>query len=92
MTADIRGPVPPFSRTECEAIVRRLWPYLDGRLAESERDRVTEHLASCTTGKSHFDFALAFLDAVHGVAMEPDSTDALRQRVLAALAAEGFAA
>jgi anti-sigma factor (TIGR02949 family) len=83
---------PAFSRAGCEAIVRRLWPYLDGKLPDSERERVTEHLATCENCTSHFDFARAFLDAVHSVYPDARTNDAMKARVLAALAAEGFAA
>ena len=80
------------TRSECHEIVARLWPHLDGALPDSERERVIQHLTSCTACKSHFDFAQAFLDAVHGARPTSASNDALRQRVLTALAAEGFAA
>ena len=79
-----------FSRADCEAIVRRLWPYLDGKLPDTDRDRVAEHLTTCQACASHFDFARAFLDAVHAMHPEATSDDALKQRVLAALSAEGF--
>lgn len=78
------------NRDECEAVVRRLWPHLDGMLPERERARVTRHLEACTDCRSHFDFARAFLEAV--ASAEPDEAEhsALRERVLAALASEGF--
>jgi anti-sigma factor (TIGR02949 family) len=77
-------------RSECEAIVRRLWPYVDDRLPASDRERVTRHLEECTDCLSHFDFARAFLDAVH--AARPPATEdaALRARVLAALSDHGL--
>ena len=80
------------NRSECDEIVARLWPHLDGVLPDSERERVVRHLASCTACKSHFDFAQAFLDAVHQARPHATGNDALRRRVLAALASEGFAA
>lgn len=83
---------PAFSRADCEAIVRRLWPYLDGALPDTERQRVTDHLAMCKDCRSHFDFARAFLDAVHAIQAPTATDEALRARVLAALEAEGFAA
>jgi anti-sigma factor RsiW len=79
-------------RTECYEIVARLWPHLDGTLPEAERERVVRHLLDCTACKSHFDFAQAFLDAVHSARPAAADNDALRQRVLTALASEGFAA
>jgi anti-sigma factor (TIGR02949 family) len=81
------------NREDCEAIVRQLWPYLDGILPNEHRERVTRHLENCADCQSHFDFAAAFLEAV-GAALpasgggEPNA--ALRERVLAALGAEGF--
>lgn len=77
---------------DCDEVVARLWPHLDGALPDSERERVTQHLRDCRDCRSHFDYARAFLDAVHAARPTPDTTEALRRRVLAALAAEGFAA
>jgi anti-sigma factor (TIGR02949 family) len=78
-------------RSECEAIVRRLWPYLDDKLPDADKERVTRHLQECDDCVSHFDYARAFLDAVHAArpAAEPD--DALRARVLTALSDHGLA-
>ena len=76
----------------CHEIVAKLWPYLDGALPEAERERVVQHLESCTACMSHFDFAEAFIEAVHQARRSPTQDDALRTRVLAALASEGFAA
>jgi anti-sigma factor (TIGR02949 family) len=77
-------------RSECETIVRRLWPYLDDKLPDSDRERVTRHLEECSDCLSHFDFARAFLDAVHAAhpAAKPD--DALHARVVAALSHQGL--
>lgn len=80
------------TRSECDEIVARLWPHLDGALPDTERGRVVEHLAGCRGCKSHFDFAQAFLDAVHAARPDASADEALRRRVLAALANEGFAA
>lgn len=79
-----------LSREECEAVVRRLWPHLDGVLPDSDQERVTRHLQSCTDCRSHFDFAKAFLEAVATAQPEEADDSALRARVLAALGAEGF--
>ena len=78
------------SRSTCEAVVRQLWPYLDGAVDESVRELVITHLEDCDMCRSHFEFAQAFLDAVAHVqpAAVPDVH--LRGRVLAALTAEGF--
>jgi anti-sigma factor (TIGR02949 family) len=78
------------NRSECEAVVRQLWPYLDGVISEPQRERFVRHLEECTDCTSHFEFARAFLDAVAAAAPRLDENDALRQRVVHALAAEGF--
>jgi anti-sigma factor (TIGR02949 family) len=80
------------NRDECESIVRRLWPHLDGALPDSDRERVTRHLESCTDCRSHFDFARAFLEAVASASPAAATDEALRDRVLAALVREGFRA
>ena len=77
-------------RTECEAIVRRLWPFLDDNLPDSDREEVTRHLEQCGDCLSHFDFAKAFLDAVHAARPEMEQDDALRARVLDALTDQGL--
>ncbi len=74
--------------TECEEIVQRLWPHLDGALPESERQRVIAHLEECTGCRSHYDFAQAFLDAVHRSPSPVDDFAAIRERVSRAIAAE----
>jgi hypothetical protein len=51
---------------------------------------IAEHLRGCTACRSHFDFAHAFLNAVHELRPSEAHTDALRDKVVAALAREGF--
>lgn len=77
-------------RTQCEAIVRRLWPFLDEQLLESEREEVVRHLEQCAGCLSHFDFAKAFLVAVHAARPEMKVDGALRTRVLGALTRQGL--
>jgi len=78
------------NRLDCEQVVRRLWPFLDGALPDTDRVRVARHLEACVDCRSHFDFASAFLDAVRDARpLEPEFS-ALRGRVVDALAAEGF--
>lgn len=80
--------MPP--RSICEAVVRQLWPYLDGAVDESAREMVIVHLEECAMCRSHFDFAQAFLDAVARSRSDVQPNDRLRVRVLAALSSEGF--
>jgi anti-sigma factor (TIGR02949 family) len=77
-------------RLDCEQVVRRLWPYLDGALPDADRARVAQHLEACGGCLSHFDFAGAFLDAVHQIRPLESEFSALRGRVVRALAAEGL--
>lgn len=77
-------------RSVCESVVRQLWPYLDGKLPDSERARVVSHLEACERCASHADFARAFLDAVAAAGSQAAVSDALRARVVSALTREGF--
>lgn len=52
------------NRAECEAVVRQLWPFVDGHLAELHRERIIAHLEHCEACRSHFDYAVEFLEAV----------------------------
>lgn len=74
------------TRTECEEIVGRLWPHLDGALPDTERARVVAHLEGCTGCRSHYDFARAFLDAVQRATDDAEEFAALGDRVRAAVA------
>ena len=78
-------------RDDCAAIVRQLWPFLDGALPERWQARVTDHLVHCANCRSHFDFEREFLVAVREAGATIDSDDApLHERIVGALAAEGF--
>ena len=85
----IDGGRPTPARIECERAVRRLWDYVDGRLATMARDEVDAHLATCEGCPPHFAFARAMRDALAASAPGPVSADEdgrLRQRVRIALA------
>jgi anti-sigma factor (TIGR02949 family) len=69
----------------CEHAVRRLWDYLDGRLPETERERVAAHLEACAACSSHFAFERGFLDALRALRRSDDEFAGLRARVAAAL-------
>lgn len=80
------------NRADCEFVVKRLWPYLDGVLSEEEREHIVRHLEVCRDCHSHYDFANAFLDALAAARPHLEINNALRLRVLGALVAEGFRA
>jgi len=72
---------------DCEATIRRLWDYLDGRLPEMARAEVEEHLATCAYCPPHFVFARTMQGALAAstpTAAESEE-DRLRERVRAAL-------
>jgi len=77
-------------RSVCESVVRQLWPYLDGKVEELERERIVAHLVNCERCSSHMDFARAFLEAVGHFGPRATVSDALRNRVITALALEGL--
>jgi len=79
-------------RSACEAVVRQLWPYLDGCVSDEQREFIVDHLEGCTNCTSHFEFAQAFLVAVAAAGHAPTPVDeGLRQRVVGALRATGLA-
>lgn len=77
------------TRDECTTIVRQLWPYLDGALPDAMQARVVAHLEGCVNCRSHFDYEREFLAAVRN-AGAADDFEPLRDRVLSALAGQGF--
>lgn len=73
-------------RAECEAVVRQLWPFVDGYLDEGAREQVTRHLEGCDACRSHFDYAAEFLGAVAAIDPAPGLDMAeLEQRVIRAV-------
>ena len=78
------------SRAECEAVVRQLWPFVDRMVSETQREFILDHLEQCEPCKSHFDFAKAFLEAVHEAKPHFDVDEGLNERVIAALAGAGY--
>lgn len=78
------------SRAECEAVVRQLWPFIDGKVSEAQREFIVDHLQRCTACDDHFDFARAFLEAVAQTKPYFAVEQGLSEKVMAALGAEGF--
>jgi anti-sigma factor (TIGR02949 family) len=77
-------------RSECEAVVRQMWSYLDFAVSDAEHATVAAHLDACADCASHFDFAAEFLRALAASVDLSPTDERLRQRVIGALAAEGF--
>ena len=83
----------PVAVIDCDTAVRRLWDYLDGELDASRLTEVEQHLATCAACSEHVAFSRAFLRAINSAGAplsDAASDEALRQRVVARLAAEGF--
>jgi anti-sigma factor RsiW len=77
-------------RSICETVVRQLWQYLDGDVPLEKRELVESHLAICLGCASHYQFAREFLEAVAAAPIDGPADNDLRDRVLVALAGEGF--
>lgn len=65
---------------DCETAVRRLWDYLDGRLAPWARDEVDVHLDACAACPPHFAFAKAIRDALAASTPTVATADEVRLR------------
>jgi hypothetical protein len=74
----------------CGGLAAMAWSYLDDELPWCERRRIRAHLARCHHCRAYLHFQRAFLRAVRAESNRTAS-DALRQRVRAALAAAAFA-
>jgi anti-sigma factor RsiW len=73
----------------CVTAVRRLWDYLDGRLAPVAHDEVEAHLATCEKCPPHFMFAERMKRSLAGAstpAISIDDEARLSRRVREALA------
>lgn len=77
---------------DCEAVVRQLWDYLDDELTEDRMEAIRAHVAVCARCYPHFEFERAFLETLARLRREHPDMDRVRDRVIAALRAEGFGA
>jgi predicted anti-sigma-YlaC factor YlaD len=80
---------------DCETAMRRLWDYLDERLANISRAEVDAHLSACEACRSHVTFA-ASMRAALAASSATQSTEELsglkarmRATIRDALAADG---
>ena len=87
---DDTSPVEPPAPLDCLAAVRRLWDYLDGELATWDARAVDEHLAACEACPPHFAFERELKRAIATVRAEHPDPGALRERLRAVLAREGY--
>lgn len=75
---------------DCYAAMRQLWAYLDRELTDQTMTVVRKHLVDCAECYRHYQFAREFLAALGRVQSSRCAPHELRQRVMAALRAEGF--
>ena len=68
----------------CSDAVRQLWEYLEGELADRDREKVDEHLGACLRccGEAEFANELRRFLAAHA---SDDVPDDVRQRLLKSL-------
>ncbi|HJU66480.1 MAG TPA: zf-HC2 domain-containing protein [Gemmatimonadaceae bacterium] len=76
---------------DCDAVMRQLWDYLDGELTSERVAAIREHLALCARCYPQLEFERTFLDTLARVRREHSNPERVRERVLTALRAEGFA-
>ncbi len=72
--------------SDCEAVARALWDYLDAELDDATLAEIQAHLDGCQPCRTHADFERRLLDALSRLRREHRDLDALRDRVEAALA------
>jgi anti-sigma factor (TIGR02949 family) len=74
----------------CSDAVRQLWEYLEGDLADRDREKVDEHLGACLRccGEAEFANELRRFLAAHA---DDDLPDDVRRRLLNSLDAMGEA-
>lgn len=75
---------------DCKHVIQRLWDYLDGHVAEEEREQIVAHLAWCNGCASHYRFEHEFLTAVGRLRRADESYDDLRSQIMARLNAMGL--
>ena len=77
---------------DCQAVMRQLWAYLDDELSSDRVAEIQGHLAMCARCYPQFEFERAFLEQLGRVRSEHSNLDALRSRLVGALASAGFTA
>jgi anti-sigma factor (TIGR02949 family) len=58
------GAINPMAATDCSAMLKRLYNFLDGELTDDRRNKIQNHLDSCPTCFSAFDFEAELRDIV----------------------------
>ncbi len=74
----------------CDKVMRQLWDYLDEELTPERMSAIAAHLSGCNRCFPQYDFERAFLRAVRSVREENPPPAQQRERVMAALRANGL--
>jgi mycothiol system anti-sigma-R factor len=69
----------------CSDAVRQLWEYLEGELADRDRDKVDEHLSACLRCCGEAEFANELRTFLAAQGQEDALPDHVRRRLLASL-------
>ncbi len=80
MTAKSTRPPP-----DCEAVVRAIWAYLDGRLDAEQVAEIEAHLAWCHGCVAHTEFERRLVRELAAVSREHSDPETLRTRIHEAL-------
>ena len=88
--SDVRVSTGQPSGLDCMHVIRRLWDYLDGRVAQEEREQILAHLAWCNGCASHYQFEQEFLSAVGRLRRNDESYEELKSQIVSRLRALGL--
>jgi len=74
----------------CVEVIHQLWDYLDGELTPERAEGIAEHLEACAGCNAVSEFETAFRETARRLLDDAPPVPALRDRVVAALEAQGF--
>ncbi len=83
---------PHLHDVDCDAALEKLFDFLDGELDESLEARLRAHVASCKHCFEVAEFERRFLEVLQAARHEEKCPNALRERILGTLRAEGLGA
>lgn len=76
---------------DCEAVMQHLWDYFDEELSPDRMAAIRQYLAMCAGCYPQGEFERSFLTVLDEARQEHSDPGGLRNRVAAALRAEGMA-
>jgi anti-sigma factor (TIGR02949 family) len=69
-------------RSDCEAVVRALWDYLDRELDEADIAAIDAHLGKCEHCRAHAVFERQLIDEIRVLRAQYEEPNTLREQVL----------